>query len=293
MKRYPLALILFLGSCVAPELEPAVRSYWDLLLKGDKAGALHYVDEPGRNAFLNRRIAPFRSWTLEQIEMRSPDEAAVTVKLDQMITAGTYYPRPFVEIWVRQEAGWRLRVRASRPDQLKTILSGAAAAKLRKPRAGVLEVHPRQVRIHFLDRSQRGAVRVRNDLPGTVHITRVDYDRTRFELLETGESVAAGQDLRLMFRYIGNETEKPLKSQVRIIVKHGEGDESKEELLEVPILYNYVSPGAKALLGLTKEKLDRLKRGEPVKPVIPSPASPPPIPGLPPAVKQESKQEEE
>lgn len=294
MKWLPLALILFSGSCGAPELEPAVRGYWDLLLKGDKAGALRYVDEPGRNAFLNRRIAPFRSWTLERIEMRSPDEAVVTVKLDQMITAGTYYPRPFIEIWVRQEDGWRLRVRASGPDQLKAIFSAAAASTLPEPKAGVLELRPRQVRIHFLDRQQRGMVRVRNGLPETVHITRVDYDRTRFELLETGDSVASGQDLRLTFRYIGNETEKPLRSQVRIFVQYGEREESKEELLEFSILYNYVSPGTRALMGLTKEKLDRLKRGEPVKPILPRPDEPPPnIPGLPPAVERKAEPEEE
>ena len=286
MNWFPLALILFSGPAVTPELEPAVRSYWDLLLQGDKAGALLYVDEPGRNPFLNRRIAPFRSWTLERIEMRSPDEAMVTVKLDQMITAGTYYPRPFSEIWVRQEDGWRLRVRAPHPDQFKAIFSGASSAKPHKPKPAVLDLIPKQVKIHFLDRNQRGAVRIRNGLSETVHLTRCDYDKTRFELLETGESILSGQELRLVFRYIGNETEKPLKSEVRLILKQGDGDEAKEKLFTLPILYNYVSPGAKALLGLTQKKLDQLKRGETVKPVLSSPVSPPPLPGLPPGVEE-------
>ena len=282
MNWFPLALILFSGRAVSPELESAVRGYWDLLLKGDKAAALQYVIEPSRNAFLNRRMSPFRSWTLERIETRSPDEAVVTVKLDQMITPGTYYPRPFSEIWVRQDDGWRLRVRAPTAEQFKAIFSAVAAARLCKPKAGVLEFRPKLVRIHFLDRTQRGAVRVRNGLPETVYITRVDYDRTRFQLLETGESVASGQELRLVFRYIGNETEKPLKSEFRLILKRGDGDEAEEKLFTLPILYNYVSPGARGLLGLTKEKLDQLKRGEPVKPVLPRPAVPPPdLPGLP------------
>ena len=282
MSWIPLVLILFSGAAVSSELENAVRTYWDLLLKGDKAAALQYVIEPGRNAFLNRRIERFRSWTLERTETRSPDEAVVTVKLDQMITPGIYYPRPFNEIWVRQEDGWRVRVRAPSVEQFKKILSGAASAGPHKLKPGVLDLIPKQVKIHFLDRNQRGAVRIRNGLSETVHLTRCDYDKTRFELLETGESIASGQELRLVFRYIGNETEKPLKSEVRLILKRGDGEEAKEKLFTVPILYNYVSPGARGLLGLTKEKLDQLKRGEPVKPVLPRPAAPPPnLPGLP------------
>lgn len=289
MGWFPLALILFSGPAVSPELEKAVRGYWALLQKGDRAGALPYVVEAGRNAFISRRIGPIRSWVLERIEPRSPDETVVTVKLDQMLPSGVYYPRPFSEIWVRQEDGWRVRVRAPDPDQFKKLFSGAVRNARQEPKAGVLEILPRQVKIHFLDRTQRGAARVRNGLPETVHISRLDYDRTRFELLETGDSVAAGQDLRLVFRYIGKENEKPLKSEFRLIVKRGDGDESKEELFTIPVLYNYVSPGARALLGLSREKLKRLKRGETVKSVLPTPESPPPLPGLPPAFEPEEE----
>ena len=288
MSWWPLSLILFAASTVDPELENSVRTYWNLLQKGDKVGALRYVVDEGQNLFLNRRTNPFRSWTLDRIEPRSPDEALVTVKVEQLILpAGVYYPMPVGEVWVRQQNGWRLRIRPPTQEQLKRIFSGGATRKSRAPKPGTLEVLPKRVRIHFLDQTQRGMVFVRNGLPEAVHIARVDYDRTRFELLETGESVASGQELRLVFRYIGNETEKPLKSQIRLFVKHGEGDEAKEEVREVPILYNYVSPGARGLLGLTQEKLDRLKRGESIKPVLPSPAAPPPdIPGLPSAVEQ-------
>ena len=290
MSWVPLFLILFSGPAMSPELESTIRTYWDLLLKGDKAGALQYVVEPGRNAFISRRIMPIRSWALERIEPRSPEEAVVTVKLDQLLPSGIYYPRPFSEIWVRQEDGWRVRVRAPSADQLKKILSGAAAAKLHNPKPGVLDLLPKQVKIHFLDRSQRGAVRIRNGLAETVHLTRCDYDKTRFELLETGESIASGQELRLVFRYLGNETKKPLRSEVRLILKRGDGDEAKEKLFTLPVLYNYVSPGAIGLLGLTQEKLDRLKRGEAVKPVLPTPAAPPPnIPGLPSAVQKKDE----
>ena len=140
---------------------------------------------------------------------------------------------------------------------------------------------PKQVKIHFLDRTQRGSVRVRNGLSETVHLSRIDYDKTRFELLESGASVAPGQDLRLLFRHIGKETKKPLRSEVRLFLKPE--DEPRARLVPVPILYNFVSRGARSLLGLTGEKLKNLKRGETVKSVIPTPeAGIPPTPTSPP-----------
>ena len=294
MGWFPLALILFSGPAASSELEEAVRGYWALLQKGDKAGALPHVVEAGRNAFIHRRIGPFRSWTLERIEPRSPDEAVVdeavvTVKLDQMLPSGVYYPRPFSEIWVRQEDGWRVRVRAPDPARIQKLFSGAAASKRQAPRAGVLEVLPRQLRIHFLDRTQQGAVRIRNGLSETVRISRVDYDRTRFERLESTDSVPPGQNLRLVFRYIGNESQKPLKSEFRLLLKRGDDDESRGQLFTIPVLYNYVSSAARAVMGLTKEKLARLKRGETVKSVLPVPDSTPPLPAIPglPPVKQD------
>ena len=277
-----LFLLLFPVPAADPELETAVRTYWDLLRKGDKAGALGYVEEEGRNLFLNRRINPFRSWTLERIEPRSPDEAVVAVKVDQlMLPAGVYYPVPVSEVWVRRPEGWRLRVRAPTREQFRRIFSGARTPKPRGPEPGVLEVLPERVRIHFLDRSQRGRIHVRNGLAETVRISRLDYDWTRFELLESADSVAAGQEIRLVFRYIGNESEKPLKSRIRLFMERGEGDDAREEVVTVPVLYNYVSRGARGLLGLTREKLGRLKRGETVNPVISLPPGPPPASGSP------------
>ena len=287
-----LYLSLFSNPAVDPELETAVQTFWDLLQKGDKVGALQYIAPEGRNPFLNRRTDPFLSWELNRIELRSPDEALVTVKVEQMLLpSGTYYPVPKREIWVRQPDGWRIRIRAPNPERLRRAFIGDTAPRPRGPKPGTLAVVPGQVKIHFLDRRQRGSIRIRNGLSETVHVSRFDYDKTRFELLESGDSVAAGQDLRLVFRYIGNESKKPLKSEFRLLLKRG--DESKEKLFSIPILYNYVSRGSKALLGLTGKKLDQLKRGDTVKPVVSSPVSPPPLPGLPPAVEQKSEPKEE
>ena len=154
----PLYLSLFSGPAVDPELEKAVQTYWDLLQKGDKAGALRYVIPEGQNLFLNRRTNPFRSWELDKIEPRSRDEALVTVKAEQMLfPAGVYYPVPLREVWVRQQDGWRVRIRAPNPEQLKRALAGGTAPRPRGPKPGALQVLPKQVKIHFLDRSQRGA----------------------------------------------------------------------------------------------------------------------------------------
>ena len=148
---------------------------------------------------------------------------------------------------------------------------------------------PRLVRIHFLDRNQRGAVRVRNGLAETVRVSRIDYDKTRFELLESAGSVGAGQDLRLAFRYVGNESKKSLRSEIRLLLKRSGDADAKETLVTIPVLYNYVSPGAKGLLGLTGKKLEQLQRGETVRSVLPGSASAPPLPGLPPAVEPEEE----
>ena len=286
-----LYLSIFSGPAVDPELEKAVRTFWDLLQKGDKVGALRYVAPEGRNPFLHRRTDPFRSWELDRIDLRTPGEALVTVKLEQLLLpAAVYYPVPRREVWIRQPDGWRLRIRPPDMGKLKRAFvdAGRTAPKKQAPKPGVLEMVPKQIRIHFLDRTQRGAVRVRNGLSETVRLSRIDYDKTRFELLESGGSVAPGQDLRLLFRYIGKENEKFLRSEVRLLLKRE--DESRERLVTVPILYNYVSRGARGLLGLTGERLKNLKRGEAVKSVIPTPeAGIPPAPGLPAANTDKEK----
>ena len=284
-----LYLSIFSGPAVDPELEKTVRTFWDLLQKGDKVEALRYVAPEGRNPFVNRRTEPFRSWELDRIELRTPDEALVTVKLEQLLLpAGVYYPVPRREVWVRQPDGWQIRIRPLDTEKFKRALVGSTAPKKREPKPGVLEMVPKQVKIHFLDRTQRGAVRVRNGLSETVHLTRIDYDKTRFELLESGGSVAPGQDLRLLFRYIGKENKKSLRSEVRLFLKRE--DESRARLVTVPILYNFVSRGARSLLGLSGEKLKNLKRGETVKPVISTPeAGIPPAPNLPSAITTKEK----
>ncbi|MDE2926808.1 MAG: hypothetical protein OXT71_10465 [Acidobacteriota bacterium] len=289
-----ICLLLYLGlfstPAVDPELEKSVQAFWDLLQKGDKVGALQYVVPESRNPFLNRPTNNFRSWELDRIELRAPDEALVTVKLQQMLLpSASYYPVPTREIWIRQPDGWRIRILPPNPEQFRRAFIGGPAPKPSGPNPGTLEVVPRQVKIHFLDRTQQGAVRIRNGLSETVQISRIDYDRTRFELLESAGSVAAGQDLRLSFRYIGNESGKGLRNELRLLLKRGGDEDAKEQLFTVRVLYNYVSPGARGLLGLTGKKLDQLKRGESVKPVVDSPVSPPPLPGLPSAVEPEAK----
>ena len=284
-----LYLSIFFGPAADPELEKAVRTFWDLLQKGDKVEALRYVAPEGRNPFVNRRTDPFLSWKLDRIELRSPDEALVTVTLEQLLLpAGAYYPVPRREVWVRQPEGWQIRIRPLDMKKLSRAFAGGTPPKKREPKPGVLEVVPKQVKIHFLDRTQRGSVRVRNGLSETVHLTRVDYDKTRFELLESGASVAPGQDLRLLFRHIGKENKKALRSEVRLFLKPE--DEPRARLVPVPILYNFVSRGARSLLGLTGEKLKNLKRGETVKSVIPTPeAGIPPTPNLPTAIPPKQK----
>ena len=281
-----VSLLIFSGSTVNTELTPAVQTYWNLLEKGDKIGALEYVVLRGRNAFIRRREPPFRSWKLIKIEPRSQQEALVTVEIDQLLVlAGTYYPMPVKESWVREEGRWRVRVVQPTPDMLKNLYTGQSETP-EEPGVPHLEVLPNRVKIHFLDRSQKGLIQIQNNLHGPVWVSRIEFDQTRFELLETGESIGPGQKLKVIFRYIGKESQKQLKSEVRLFLKRGLRDsigKDKEELFAIPVLYNYVSPGARGLLGLTQEKLLQLERGEHPAPVLSMPAksgSSPDIPGV-------------
>ena len=83
-----LYLSIFSGPAVDPELEKAVRTFWDLLQKGDKVGALRYVAPEGQNPFLNRRTDPFRSWELDRIDLRTPRRSAGDGEVGTVADAG-------------------------------------------------------------------------------------------------------------------------------------------------------------------------------------------------------------
>ena len=197
----PLYLSLFSGPAVDPELEKAVQTYWDLLQKGDKAGALRYVVPEGQNLFLNRRTNPFRSWELDQDRAPIPgrsagdgegaaDAVAGGGLLSRALTRGLGPPTGRVaDSNSPPESG------ADQKGPCRRRPAKTARAKTRHPEGAS---QASQDPLPGPDPT-RCTVRIRNGLSETVHVSRFDYDKTRFELLESGDSVAAGQELRLVF----------------------------------------------------------------------------------------------
>jgi hypothetical protein len=63
----------------------------------------------------------------------------------------------------------------------------------------------------------------------------LEFDESRFKAENTPKSFPPGKRSRINLRYIGDDTEKNLKSRLTLVLKHA--DEIKE--FEIPIVYNY------------------------------------------------------
>ena len=135
------------------------------------------------------------------------------------------------------------------------------------PKLVGFRVSPKQLRIHFLDSAQTAVVTIENGESSEAELLGVQYDAERFEITKRPEKVDAGKTGRVFLRYKGTEDTKDLTSQISLRLRHG----GKEEVFHVPVLYNYISEGARALFGLTQEQAQALRRGEKLKPVLRAP----------------------
>lgn len=238
------------------ELEKAVQSYWDHLLRGEKIEALALVAPESQANFLARHEPPFRSWSLQALE-RSDGRATVTVVVKRLIQDG-FYNWKVSEDWTLGEEGWRVMV-ANQGGARKKLWQMHRPVE---PVEGVLDLRPSKVRMHFFSGSQSATVWVRNGLPEAVEVTGLEYDRERFVLEgESTRQIDAMSAAGFKLRYQGDETAKWLKSELALKVRTSTGEES---VLTVPITYNVVSPAARALLGLSRSEADQLKKKDKV-----------------------------
>lgn len=267
-----LTLILFLQPQTAQleELRNRLAGYWDLLALQEKAEALEFVSSDSRNAFIKRREPQIQAWKLIGIEPQTESAVLVTVEVRRSFPGVEGFHRAqVVEKWVLEEGVWRVRVKR---EDAATLLKPYRSDPNRqpKPAPGSLEVVPPTLRIHFLDRRRRGGVRLANGLGETVQVVRVDFDQESFELAEAPERVAPGRYGRFSLRYKGDEIGKDRPSRMTILVRVGE----RERAFEVPVIYNYLSPAARALFGLTPEQAEKLERDDKLTPVLKSGAPP-------------------
>ena len=261
------ALLIFSPPETVPqkaELERAVTAYWAALMKQDKNSALQWVLAEARNNFILRREPLFRSWQLEKLEAKSENEAQVTVTLERMIGGVPgFYNTKVKEDWVFDGQTWKVRVEKVSAEAFREMYR-RSGQKSQAPLPQKLEVYPKLVKIHFLNPSQRGLILVQNGLETPAQVVRIGYDENKFKLLDKPDEVQPGERGKITITYIGEEIEKDLKSQVTLVLKQG----VQEQFFSIPVIYNYLSPGARGLLGLTQEQAQKLKRGDKVTPAI-------------------------
>jgi len=249
------------------ELNSVINSYWDLLQARQKSQALEFVSIDSRDHFILRSAPVFRSWRLRGIEPADPGEYSVTVVVERLTSSGIFDWK-VTESWSIEAGQWRVRIDDSRQALRNVWRSDSPAPVLE----GILEVLPERLLIHFLSRVPEGTILIRNGLEEEVVVEDLQFDREKFELVEGARVVAPGQTAHLRLRYTGAEIAKDLESQVRLI--WNVAGEAKE--LTIPITYNYLSPGARAILGLTPEAAQRLERGAKLAPKISRPKPPRP-----------------
>ena len=239
-------------------LESAVEAYWDHLMRHQKSQAMAFVRPESLSHFLARQAPPFRSWELAGIEPRQGGGYRVTVVADRLIQDG-FYNWKVREDWFLTQDGWQVRFE----DQAaKRRMIWQQHSPL-QPDEGVLEVRPAALRLHFLSVSQTGTVWVRNGLPEAVEVVAIEYDRERFELLESVEKIPAGSVAKIRLRYRAEESEKGLESELNLKLRNsGNG----ETAYRIPITYNVISRAARGLLGLTPAAAQELKNGDQVAP---------------------------
>ncbi len=283
---FPLLLFLLLGASLPQQAEPGtplrqqaelekrIYSYWDFLLALDKHATLQYVESESRNRFIQRREPYFRSWEPIAIEKRSETEVLVTVRIDRLMEAArTYYKTPVKEVWVLGEEGWQVRVPEVSSKDLAKLYSSKKEEKPAKKLTGELKVLPKPLKINFFNRANLGSIFVFNGLSAPVRVTRIEFDEGKFKLEEKVDEVASGERGKITIRYLGDEEDKDLRSEIRVFVERTSG-EAGEELFAVPVLYNYLSPAARALFGLTAAKAKKLKRGDILRPAVQAPELP-------------------
>ena len=180
---------------------------------------------------------------------------------------GRFYDYPVQELWVLDGQGWKVKVKRLSGETFQRIYGPEKVTK--QPLPAVLQVFPELLKIHFLSNTQRGSIVIRNGLETSAQVLSLDYDHAKFELMEKPTEVKAGEMVKIILRCSSDEIEKDLRSEIKLVLEQG----GEEKIFSIPVLYNYLSRGARGLFGLSEEQAGKLKRGEKLTPVIQPPPS--------------------
>lgn len=233
-------------------LRQAVESYWTSMARGDFNAALELVDPDSRNAFIKQQKSTPYSWEILGMQALEPGRFAVQVKGKSLLPGQGRGEWMVTDNWVLQNDQWRLLVTEA-SNSLRRIWQGSQQA----PKRGVVEVTPRTLKIHFISPDQSRAILVRNGLEEDIRLVQLQYDSRRLDISHTDLAVPAGQVGRLLVRHTGEDEAKNQETRVALTLQTKEGRRLE---FSVPVTYNYISRGTRALLGLTKEQAEQLTR---------------------------------
>lgn len=216
-----------------PDLEKAVADYWELLQKGDKAGALRFVHPDDLNHFIRRTEGSFSDWKVKTITHPSPDSATVTVNIQRLLM-NSRVPQEITETWVRTADGWKVRVPQPLPIVERVRARARELAQQRLPET--LEVFPAQLRFYALSPRQPAAITIRNGLHEEVRVEALEFDKDRLQILSPLESVAPRSSGRILLSLHHPPAEPNQTSQVQLTLTVG----GETRTFQIPVVMNYV-----------------------------------------------------
>ncbi len=255
----------FAGAGTESKLRSSVASYWDSIQQRDLYEALQHVEPDSRNRFMQRKQDRIRSWSIEQVEFPSENEARVFLTVERLLEATqTYHAIRHAETWVFDGRRWGIRIPQVTSEDVSRMLTGAGRGTRARNLPETVQIVPTQIQMHFLNPVQIGSARIINGLKTPVRIVDIEFDEERFELIRKTETIDPGGDGRLTLRFKGKEEDKDLTSWLRFRLLTGE----VEEAVEIPILYNHVDRTTRAFFGLSDNDIRNLKRGDPLRPRI-------------------------
>ena len=259
-----IALSLTLLSCSGPAvpLEDRVAGFWEALVARDRVRAQEFTTPDSRNDFLLRPERLYRSWEILSIDHRSDEEAQVRIAYEGFYEdVRQFKPLREWQLWRKIDGHWFLHV-----DSKEKILQAVQEKLYRGDRwsveaDGQVRVE-KQVKIPFFNRAQLGSLTIRNGTEEPVRIVDVMLDETLFQVTENPGEIPAREKRPLKIAHLGPDELKNQKSTVTLEIEQEGGPRE----YQVEILFNYMSPGLRGILGLTEEQAAILKRTDKVSP---------------------------
>ncbi len=253
-------------SCCTPSvpLEDRVAGFWDALVERDRIAAQRFVIPDSRNDFLRRPERLYLSWKVLEIDRRSEEEAWVRIAYEGFLEElRRFQPLKELQVWRNIDGEWFLQV-----DPKEKVIERVQEKLFRSdPRGtdpdGQVRVG-KQVKIPFFNRAQLGSLTIRNGTEEPVRIVEVILDETLFQVSENPGVIPAREKRSLRIVHLGPDEFKNQKAALTLEIEQ----EGRPREYQVEILFNYISPGLRGILGLTEEQAATLKRTDKVTPKL-------------------------